>query len=277
MTQSTSHPKFCSHCGAAAGESEKFCGDCGAALSPVPSEPQTLVSTAQAVQPVPAPARASKRKSVLYNAAASAVVLMVACCIAGALQIAGVVDIRSLWASDSDRSSSDSETTGHQYWKGVEPNSYRLYDGFGHPAAEYSGIPFMVVTYDRTTQVVIDIEFGLSEYTHTALPSASYTRMELPTIADMGDDYQRLGLEGAALLLVSWSARQPGGVSKTMENGVQELSFAYRSLSITPGDNLEEWQFAYTDWDMTGGVKNTDTSHFGGRQSVADAFKLYRQ
>jgi hypothetical protein len=168
---------------------------------------------------------------------------------------------------------------GYQYWKGAMPNSYNVLNIYGDPAIQVTGIPFMVLTYDKVTLEVTDLEFGFSEVTQKAIPNPNdFPGMAEPTVdANAIDFYKKLGLKSSVILIVSWNVQVPGGVSKSIINGVQQFSFLHPVNGIGPNKNKEKWIFAYTSSDMMGGVTNLDTYGFSGRQSKTNAIKLYQQ
>lgn len=165
---------------------------------------------------------------------------------------------------------------GYQYWKGVMPNTYQEFNILGQPALQVTGIPFMVLTYDKISLDITDIEFGFSEVNQKVIPS-DLALPPMPTLDTTIDFQEKLGLKSPIILLVPWNVQVPGGVGKSITNGVQEFSFEYPANGIGPSKNVEKWKFAYTSWDMMGGVTNLDTTSFLGRQSETNAFKLQKK
>jgi len=163
---------------------------------------------------------------------------------------------------------------GYQYWKSNDNASYYLLDFDGKQATKVTGKPFLVLTYDKISLEITDCEFGLSEVTQEIIAEGGIPE---PTLdAEMIDFHEKLGLKNPVDLCVSWNVDLPGGVSKSIINGVQQFSFLHPANAIGPGKNSEKWIFNYTSDTMTGGVTNVDTYYFLGRDSETNALILQK-
>jgi hypothetical protein len=159
-------------------------------------------------------------------------------------------------------SDASSGREGAQYWKGAIPDSYYMLDSHGVPIVEMSGIPWMMLTYDKISGDITSVFFGMSEVTYKILDD-KYSAFEYsdPDV-DAGTLPKELGLTG-------WVWNEAAADGDQINMGVQQFSFVWF--------NCERWVFNYTTDQMTGGVTNLDTNLFTGRQSKTNAFHLYKQ
>lgn len=163
---------------------------------------------------------------------------------------------------------------GYQYWESNDNASYYLLDFYGNRATKVTGKPFLVLTYDKISLEITDCEFGLSEVTQELITS---TGIYEPTVDSSTIDFhQKLDLKSPVDLAVSWNVNLPGGVNKSITNGVQQFSFLHPANAIGPGKNSERWTFNYTNTSMTGGVTNLDNTDYSGRVSETNVFILQK-
>lgn len=176
--------------------------------------------------------------------------------------------------SSSTSSDGTGGTEAYQYWKSNDTASYYLLDYDGNQATKVTGKPFLVLTYDKISLEITDCEFGLSGVTQELI---TQTGTYEPTLDSSTIDFrQKLGLRSPVDLAVSWNVDVPGGVSKSIVNGVQQFSFVYPANGIGPSKNLEKWTFNYTNTSMTGGVTNIDINNYTGRSSGTNVFVLQK-
>ena len=169
--------------------------------------------------------------------------------------------------------------TGVQYWKGAFPVTLTQY-GYGNmqeiasrggsgvltfqPQMEWSGVPWMVLGYDKVSLKVTTVGFGLSEVTYKVVNG-----VPLPydpcAVAIKGSDVQgadKLDLQGCILLVT-------GGTSVT--NGVQQFSF-------TDPLGSTGFTFVYTSDDMEGSATVLKEDGISmPYSSVGNAIKLYKK
>jgi len=160
---------------------------------------------------------------------------------------------------------------GTQYWKGTFPDSFYILWMIGPvneiiigPAVEISGLPWMILTYDKISGDITSVDFGMTEVTYKMLDDRYLPGFEYPANLDASNLPEELGLTGPIWGLVS-SYTLAGD---TINMGVQQFSFLW--------SNGERWTFNYTSDQMTGGVENLDPTTYLGRQSKTNAFHLYR-
>ena len=172
---------------------------------------------------------------------------------------------------------------GKQYWQGDIPNSFYKFNAIGERALQVTGKPYMVIKYNKITNEIMDLEFGLSEVKQVEL-AHEWGLFAPPVPLDpagynMGTTI--LDLKSPTVTLVEWYATLPyAGVEvgkKEIINGIQQFSFVSNSVHYPEGTVwLENWTFTYTGGTMTGGVTNLDTYAYGGCDSDTNAFKLRR-
>jgi hypothetical protein len=201
--------------------------------------------------------------------------ILIICCVLGFAGVAGLISLPHISLPGGGGDGAED----YQYWKGEIPNSYYLLNIYGERAAKVTGKPFMILKYDKVTLEITDCEFGLSEVTQEGISNPSDTPAPPePTLdAEVIDFHEKLGLKSPVDAIVSWNINLPGGVSKSITNGVQQFSFIHPTNGIGPGSNSEKWTFVYTSGIMTGGVENIDTYYYMGRESETNAFNLLKQ
>lgn len=168
----------------------------------------------------------------------------------------------------------------YQLWVGDMPNTYYRLNIIGERAMQITGKPWMVVKYNNITQEILDVEFGVSEVIVGA------NNPDWPAVAGPFDNSDwvypsQLGLKPPIYTVVWFDEPVPGDVegiykSKTIVQGVQQISFVYDVSHNALGLNKEQWTFTYTGESMTGGVTNLDTYAYLGNDSDANAFHLRR-
>jgi len=137
-----------------------------------------------------------------------------------------------------------------EYYKGVIPCSFFRRNYNGDRCRQITGIPFMVLEYDRTDHHITDFEFGLCEVTQTALATPSIPE---PTMdASNLDCYKKLDLEDPVVLLVNWPVTAWGGTVTNGSLGAGGPIFYYNSYGST------KYTFSYLTGQITGGAENLD-------------------
>ncbi|MFH0865216.1 MAG: hypothetical protein V1904_03420 [Bacteroidota bacterium] len=137
-----------------------------------------------------------------------------------------------------------------EYYKGVIPCSFyrRNYDDVR--CRKITGIPFMVIEYNRTDHHIIDFEFGLCEVTQTTLATPSFPE---PTLdASTLDCYKKLDLKDPVVLLVNWPVTAWGETVTNGSLGAGGVIFYYNSYGST------KYTFSYITGQITGGAENLD-------------------
>lgn len=261
----------------------------GQAAQSVDPAPQSAAPAAQSVNPVAQPAPVKPKPKSTKKVVTCLIIIVLVGFVIFAVYLAGnfllpKIDLSSLehlnlLSTPQTGLPFGSGPVGYQYWKGDMPNSYYLLNIYGERARQVTGKPFMVLTYDKTTLEITDVEFGLSEVTQIALANPSdFPAPPEPTLdANNIDFYKVLDLKSPVDMLVGWSAQYPGGEGRSINNGVQQFSFLGPLFTFGPirGTATESWTFTYTSSIMTGGVTNLDTTYYvGGTESETNAFNL---
>jgi hypothetical protein len=159
----------------------------------------------------------------------------------------------------------------YQLWKGEMPSTFYSSDIFGVAGAlKNTGKPFMIIKYNNITQEILDLEFGISEYSFVNLTDVP--AIPFACLVDLNDQmyHQELSLKPLVTVLVNWntpSGPWGEGSTKTIVQGVQQISFDY-------GGN--HWIFNYTNIGMIGGVTTFDSEMGSGMVSEENAFTLRR-
>ncbi len=136
-------------------------------------------------------------------------------------------------------------------YQGDIPNTYYRQNYMGDRATKIMGKPFMAVKFDKTSNKVIDFEFGLSEVIQSAVGPNSIPE---PTLDAENIDYQKkLNLKSPVALLVNWpvTAWDQTITSSTLSDG--GYTFSYSSYGAT------KFTFSYLPAGiLTGGAENLD-------------------
>lgn len=137
-----------------------------------------------------------------------------------------------------------------QYYKGKIPCSFYRRNWEDERATMVTGIPFMVLKIDKSTDKVIDFEFGLSDVTQTTI---NYPAVPEPTMdgSDL-DCFNKLDLKNPIVLLVNWPVT---AWDETITNGSLNAGgpiFYYNSYGTT------KYTFSRLTDQITGGAENLD-------------------
>ncbi len=136
-------------------------------------------------------------------------------------------------------------------YQGAIRNTYYRQNFMGDKATMIMGKPFMAVKFDKTSNKVLDFEFGLSEVLQSAVGPNSIPE---PTMDADNIDYQKkLNLKSPVALLVNWpvTAWDQTITTSTLSDG--GYTFSYRSYGAT------KFTFSYLPAGIiTGGAENLD-------------------
>lgn len=160
-----------------------------------------------------------------------------------------------------DTSSDNSGNIAYSYWKGDFPITIYAMES-EERKGEIKGISFMVLKYDRISNDILDVQFGMVDATQrgeaVAVPELDYKSVE---------GYDKLGLDTPVIIFTDWSSPFSSR-NKKIVNGVN--SFSFNQPSINGG--YTEWSFTHTTSLMTGTVKNFETVF--GWESDTNVIKL---
>jgi hypothetical protein len=167
---------------------------------------------------------------------------------------------------------------GNQYWKGAFPVTLTQY-GYGNvqelannggngvltfqPWIEWSGVPWMVLMYDKVSQKVTMVLFGLSEVTYKVVNGTMPEDLCTVKADDIqGVDKYKLDLKGCILVIPA---------NSQITNGVQQFSF-------TDALGTNGFTFVYTSDQMEGSATILKEDHTTmPYSSEQNAIKLYRK
>jgi hypothetical protein len=153
-----------------------------------------------------------------------------------------------------------------QYYKGKIPCSFYRRNWEDELATQVTGIPWMVIEYDRTNDRITDFEFGLSGVTQSYINSPAVAE---PTLDGSSlDCYNKLDLENPVVLLVNWPVTAWGG---TVTNG--SLNAGGPIFYYDDGDT--KYTFSRITDQITGGAENL--SGFGIETATMMDFDMFKE